>query len=147
MFSAVALMDDDDEGRRACHYLTARIRNLRKYRDVFILKRRLRVGIQHPDRLESAIKAENKPWIGLDCEVEDLLSLDFLQAFVAEDPSSIKFPYKSVNDGHHFEFTRDGKARLCKWVAENALLLDLRPFVDVLRFFRAHFGLNPDGSP
>jgi hypothetical protein len=146
LFRAVALVDGDAEGHKACDYLTNRYTGMVKNRDVFVLQRIFPRESQDPRKLVDIMKAANKPWHDLDCEIEDLLDRDVLDLFVAENGGCLKRALTVKDNGHHFDFTTAGKSNLCRWVPEIVVLKEMSNIVEVLRSLRYYLGINPDGE-
>jgi hypothetical protein len=147
VFRAVVLLDSDMAGKKTVHYLTAEYTGCLLYRDVFLLHRHLPHGTREPRQLTRQIESANSEWKGLDCEIEDLLSRTVLEEFARQSPRSLNRSPQIQGDGHHFEWKRQDKPALYKYVEENAILGDLQPLVEVLRWLRFLCGLDPDGEP
>lgn len=146
MFRAIVLLDGDHEGRKTCQYLTDRYIKLRENRDIFILKRLFPRESQDPKILTQLIKEANAAWHTIDCEIEDLLSRELLDVFLADNEGATRDPPTVVNDAYHFEFTAKGKADLARWVPGIATLKDVEGLVELLKSLRHYLGLRPDGD-
>lgn len=146
VFFAVALLDSDPVGKQTYNALTARHTKFLPNRDVFLLYRRYPRTTQNHEQLTRQIKSQNIDWKDLDCEIEDLLSLELLQCFFDDHSGcTIKAP-KFLNGAHHFKFTKDAKAPLFRFVEENAILKDLDLLIEALKSFRFYMRLDPDGD-
>ena len=77
---------------------------------------------------------------GLDWELEDLLPQGFLEAFFSEHYGSV---VEKINKGGkvHHELTRDGKAKLHRFVKGYAVYEDLLGVIDVLKAIRFYMCL------
>ena len=53
--------------------------------------------------------SDNDKYRGIDWEIEDLLSETLMEAFLADNPSSLRRP-TCVDDRIHRDWTEDGKA-------------------------------------
>lgn len=138
------LFDDDEAGRATFKSITQQRHPFRGYVHVFLLKRRyppVRPG--SPSFLDG-LKEINREWEGIDCEMEDLLSPGLLDAFCEEHPGALRRDPVIRGDGHHHEWTPDGKARLHRFVRDHAMLDDLTDLVRLLRYVRWVFDL-PNG--
>jgi hypothetical protein len=139
------IFDDDDAGRKTFNSITQQRHPFKRYVDVFLLRRRyppVRPG--SPTYLDELTES-NREWEGMDCEMEDLLSRDFLAAFCNKHPGSHHSEPRLTENGHHFEWTDDGKAKLHRFVRTHAMIDDLVQLVQLLKYIRWIFNL-PYGS-
>lgn len=141
-YRIVALFDNDRAGRDAVRAAHDFDKSILEYKDVF----RLRPVMPTPDNidvqaLQRAFDQENQQHKDLDWEIEDLLPQSFQEAFNEENPSA---QYKMVTkNGHvHRDYTRDGKARLHRYVKENAVHEDLAGVCGVLRSMRRYLNIR-----
>jgi hypothetical protein len=146
LFRLVAIVDDDPSGRGAFSHLIDERLDCQGWRDVFKLKRVYPMGTRLPGQLKVLIERANEPFKGLDCEIEDLFSQSFLEAFKDASPGSCTNEPRIVASGHHYELSRDGKSRLLRFAEENAMLDDVTGLIHLLRAIRYYLGLNPDGD-
>ena len=84
LYRAIALLDNDTEGNKTCHYLTGRYTNLRENHDVFVLKRIFPRNTRDPNHLREQMKTANDSWKTLDCEIEDLIDCELIRQFLGE---------------------------------------------------------------
>lgn len=146
VFHAIALFDDDLEGKRGFGALSGQHLNYRKWRDIFLLQRVLPRTTRDPIQLAKLVDEANAPWKGMDCEIEDLISLDVIRAFVAENSGAIFRPLEEKAGGTHCFFKPHFKASFIRFVEANALLYDIVSVVEMLKSLRYYLGLSPDGE-
>lgn len=146
VFHAIAVFDDDLEGKRGFGALSGQHLNYRKWRDIFLLKRVLPRTTRDPIHLAKLVEETNAPWKGMDCEIEDLISLDVIRAYIAENPGAIFRPVEEKAGGTHCLFKPQFKASFIRFVEANALLCDIMSVVEMLKSLRFHLGLLPDGE-
>ena len=145
-FQAIVLLDSDSAGKNARNGLTAKYTNYLENRDVFLLQRKLPRTTCDPSQLGRAIAKENAEWKSLDCEIEDLLSIELLETFVEGTSRAMSRDPVRVSDGHHFEFNDGVKPELLRFVRDFADLSDVELIVDVLKSLRFYLRLDPDGD-
>lgn len=146
VFHAIALFDNDIEGKRGFGALTGQHLNYRKWRDVFLLQRVLPRTTRDPVQLAGLVSTANEPWKNMDCEIEDLVHIDVIKEFVTLHPQAIKREPEERAAGVHCRFERHAKANFIRFVETNALLCDVGSIVDLLKSLRYHLGLPPDGD-
>jgi hypothetical protein len=146
VFHAIALFDDDIEGRRAFNALAGQHLNYRKWRDIFLLKRVLPRTTRDGYQLMNLIESENVAWKGMECVIEDLVSFDVITAFLKDHPGAMLREPEQNAGGIHCVFRPQFKSMFVRFVECNALLEDVQHFVDVLKSLRYHVGLPPDGD-
>jgi hypothetical protein len=146
VFHAVALFDDDYAGRRGFAALTGQHLNYRQWRDVFLLKRSISRSTREPSQLTKLIDKDNLAWRGLDCEIEDLVDLGLIQAFVREHSRCVVADPDVRDGGIHCRFTSDGKTQFIRFVESNAGFADVQRIVEILKSLRYLVGLPPDGD-
>jgi len=139
----IVLMDNDRAGRETARFLDRR--GFKTHRDVFLIARKIPRETRDAYQLNRLIVEANAAWEHIDCEVEDLLSLDLLKYFAEMEPSSLAKEPQIVADGHHFEWTDDGKARLLNFVKREASLVDVVGIVELLKSLRFLLSLDPNG--
>jgi hypothetical protein len=147
VFHAIALFDDDLEGKRGFGALTGQHLNYKKWRDVFLLQRILPRSSRDSAQVTKLVDEANSRWKGMDCEIEDLVSLDVIKAFVADIPAAVFRPTEEKAGGAHSFFKPHVKASFIRFVEANALLCDVASIIEVLKSLRFHLGLTPDGDP
>jgi hypothetical protein len=141
----MALFDDDRAGRQAVRAAREWDHSIIEFKDVFRL-RPIMPMTPHADPtvLERLFREANTPFKNIEWELEDLLGTELLSAFCDEHPNAIsrQFP---AGDVVHRDFTRDGKARLHRFVKDHAIRRDLANVTGVLKAFRRYLGLREDG--
>ena len=73
--------------------------------------------------------------------------MELLEEFVREDPRRCRGEPRRQAGGHHFEFARDAKSALFRFVSNYANLDDLSAVIELLKSLRFYLGLDPDGDP
>ena len=81
IFHAIALFDDDIEGRRGFGALSGQHLNYRKWRDVFLLQRSLPRSTRDPVQVNNLVQKANDDWRGMECEIEDLVAIGIIKEF------------------------------------------------------------------
>lgn len=140
---AIVLLDNDHKGREVAHFLDKR--GLRLNRDVFLMARNIPRTTRDPCQLGRLITSISTSCVGIDCEIEDLLSRDLLELFSETEPRCLAREPQFRDAGHHFEWTPDGKAKLLRFVREEASYSDVSGIVEVLKSLRYLLRLAPDG--
>ncbi len=139
----ICVLDDDSAGKGTFNLLKGRFR---PWADIFRLQRRTPRTTRDPKSFENKWIEENAPWSGLDCDIEDLISKNLLDAFVSENPGCEREPLKQLGGAHHFKFQGFQKAKLVKFADEWASYDDMLDLIEMLRSFRWLLGLDADGS-
>lgn len=139
-YFAIAIFDNDLEGKRGFSALTGRHLVYRKWRDVFILHRSIPRTTRDPAQVERLVEQANAEWRNEDCEIEDMLSAGLVTAFIDENSNAA---YRRANGSRGVK--NDAKARFCRFVEQNAMVADVRMLIEALKSFRYFLGLNPDG--
>ena len=137
----IGLFDNDKAGRETVKVIRRLDASILEYKDVFRLMPIMpKEGNLDPKTLERTSQRLNAGYNGLDWEVEDLLSHEFIDAFVVDYPYAVR---QSIgrSDVIHREFTPDGKARLHRYVRENAMHVDLKGVVQAIRALRFYLRL------
>jgi hypothetical protein len=138
----VALFDDDRAGRQAVRAARDLDRSIIEFKDVFRL--RPVMPMTHnadPTVLERLFGGANTPFKNIEWELEDMLGPELLSAFFADYPNAVSHQ-SPAGDVVHRDFTRDGKARLHRFVKDHAMGRDLINVIGVLKAFRRYFGLG-----
>ena len=138
----LGLFDNDKAGREAIKGIRNIDRSVYEFRDVFrIWPHMPRQGNRDMKALEQQFGKLNLPYKGLDWEMEDLISTEFVECFLDENPTAV---LASSRKGEmvHREFTRDGKARLHRFVSEQAVREDVIGVIDMIRAMRFYSGLK-----
>ena len=138
----VGLLDDDPAGREAARLVHALDSSVLEYKDVFLLKPWMPThGSRDPRTLKNRIEEGNKPYAGLRWELEDLVSEDFVAAFIAEHPTAV-VGEEEKRGRIHRKLTPDGKARLHRFIRQHAMRQDLVGVLGVIHAMRFVLGLS-----
>lgn len=141
----VALFDDDKAGRQAVRAARELDHSIIEFKDVFRVRPEMpMISNADPTILEKQFREANEPYKNIEWELEDLLSVQLLSAFLEENPNAVSRESRASEIVHR-DFTRDGKARLHRFAKDNAIRVDLVKVVSVLKAFRRYFGLREDG--
>lgn len=142
----VALFDDDRAGRQAVRAAREWDRSIIEFKDVFRLRPIMPMNPNaDPTVLERMFREANTPYKNIEWELEDLLGTELLSTFCEEYPTAISRQFRA-GEVVHRDFTRDGKARLHRFVKDHAIRRDLVNVTGVLKAFRRYLGLREDGS-
>lgn len=143
----IGLFDNDNAGRLAIGGARVVDTSILEYKDVFRLRPVMPcTGNLDPKTLAKTFDRLNADYKGLDWELEDLLPTDFLDAFLADHPTAV-CRTTPIADKIHRDFTSDGKARLHRYIRDNAMQKDLGAVVDVIKAIRFYLCLPQAGSP
>lgn len=138
----VALLDNDDAGRRAVALARHIDNSILEYKDLFRLWPVMPLpGSLDPGQVQRTFERENADYRGLDWEIEDILPNSLVDAFLAERPEAMRDSFLK-NGKVHRDFKGDGKARLHRFVREHALREDLADVIQVLKAVRYYLGLK-----
>ena len=74
-------------------------------------------------------------------EIEDLIDHELIETFVEENLSAVRHT-STVAGRVHRDLSRDGKARLHRFVKDVAVHSDLLGVIDLLKAVRYYFGLS-----
>lgn len=141
----VALFDDDKAGRQAVRAARELDRSIIEFKDVFRLRPEMpMISNADPTILEKRFREANEPYKNIEWEIEDLLSVQLLSAFLGEYPNALSRESRAGATVHR-DFTRDGKARLHRFAKDHAIRQDLLKVIEVLKAFRRYFALKEDG--
>ena len=138
----VALFDNDPAGKYAVKSLQALDHSIIECKDVFRLRPVMPIATSlDPTNLCATLEAHNTNHRALDWEIEDLLSKDIAQAFLAERPDAV---VRTIEIGGyvHREFTRDGKAQIHRFVKDHGVHRDLVKAIEALKALRSYLGLT-----
>lgn len=139
----IGLFDNDKAGRQAVTYARDSDTSVLEYKDVFRLHPVMPFsGNLDPKALQTAFERENAAYKGKDWELEDVLSNDFVETFLSEQPNALVRVLPVGNGRVHRDFTTDGKARLHRYARENAMREDLAGVIEVLKALRFYCGLK-----
>ena len=138
----LALFDNDMAGRRAKAAAMVMDASMVEFRDVLCLHPILKPAVGDAAAIGRAIARDNEGFRDIDWEIEDMLSPDFVCAFLEEHPSALIKMKTSIGGHIHRELTRDGKARLLAYARENAIREDVSSLVTALRGLRCYTGVR-----
>ena len=141
VYRFIALFDDDKAGKQAVRAAKDFDTSLLECKDLFRLCPVMpRPGNLDPGTMQKAFERENAPYKGIEWEAEDLLTHDFYEAFLAEHPGTLL--KSSASEKLHRDLTADGKARLHRFVKQNAMRSDIVGVIEVLKTLRFYLGLK-----
>jgi len=146
VFHAIALFDDDMEGRRGFSALTGQHLNYRKWRDVFSLRRVLPRETRDPEQTSKFVDDANSAWKGMDCEIEDLVAAPLIDEFVRENPRAVRRAPERRAEGIHCFFERQAKSEFVRFVEKHAVFADMACVVEFLKSLRYFLGVPVDGD-
>jgi len=139
----IGLFDNDKAGQQAVNFSREIDSSILEYKDVFRLQPEMPTsGNLDPKTLKKTFEHKNSEYKGLDWELEDLLPQGFLEAFFSEYSGAVVQKNNKGGKVHH-ELTRDGKARLHRFVKSYAVHEDLVGVIDVLKAIRFYMCLAP----
>lgn len=138
----LALFDNDMAGRRAKAAAMVMDAGMVEFRDVLCLLPVLNAAVGDAAAIGRAIAKDNEGFRDIDWEIEDMLSSDFVSAFLEEHPSALINMKTSIGGHVHRELTRDGKARLLAYTRENAIREDVSSLVTALHGLRCYTGIR-----
>jgi len=139
----IGLFDNDNAGRRAVSDIRKTDLSILEYKDVFRLQPIMPLGVNpQPHILQKSFESENEKYRGLDWELEDLLPKQLTSTFLEEFPDAMKSNY-SKYDKVHCDWTTDGKARLHRFVKENAIHSDLVEIIGILKALWHYLNIRP----
>lgn len=136
----VGLVDHDYAGRLAVKSARSINAGMREYRDLFYLRPVMPTsGNLDPVTLGKSFERLNREFCNLTWETEDLLPVSFISAFLDENPS-VCIDKNDVQGKVHWQFTKEGKSKLHRFVKSQAVYDDFSSAHDVIRSIR--FVLN-----
>ena len=142
MYRFVGLVDNDKAGRLAVKRAHDFDTSIVEFKDMFRLWPVLPIPFDlDPTSLRKRFESENANFKGLDWELEDLLPASLIEAFVDENCAAV-VRCGTVGGRLHRDFSRDGKARLHRFVKEHAMHCDLIGVVEALKAIRSYLGIR-----
>lgn len=144
-FRTIALLDDDQMGRRAVAGISQGHRQIREYDSLFKLRRSMPLRAGSVQKLEEKTKAANTTFGALECTIEDLLADSFCARFIRGMPQAITRASTSAGGASHRDWTPEGKRELWLETIRTGTLADMQGMVDVLRALRTYVWLPADG--
>ena len=140
-YRVVALFDNDRAGRLSLQEARRLDASLLEFKDLFLLQPVMPLTSNlDPISLKKVFERDNQAYKGLDWEPEDLLPESFIACFAEQYPLAVA-RRNGVNGLAHRDYTRDGKARLHRFIKENAVRQDLLKVIEVLKAMRCYLGL------
>lgn len=141
-FRFIGLLDNDKPGRRAFITASQFDRRVGSYEDLFLLHPVMPsfpLGFDRP----MEVARVNRPFAGMDWEVEDLCSERTMAMLEARYPSAI---LSSTERGGrtHRELHPKAKPELKRLFIEEATFLDALEFIELLRVLRGYLSLPHD---
>ena len=138
----IGLFDNDKAGKQAVKSARAFDTSILEYKDVF----RLWPVMPLPDNLdpgtvEKAFDRANEPYKGLEWELEDLLPKEFVEVFLSDHPEAV-VRSTSIEKKVHRDLTRDGKARLHRFVKQHAVHDDVGGVIEALKAVRFYLRIK-----
>ena len=138
----IGLFDNDKAGKQAVRAARAFDTSILEYKDVF----RLWPVMPLPDNLdpgtvEKAFDRANARYKGLEWEMEDLLPKEFVEVFLSDHPEAV-VRSTPCEEKVHWDLTRDGKARLHRFVKQHAARNDLGGVSEVLKAVRFYLRMK-----
>lgn len=146
VFHAIALFDNDMNGKKGFNALTGQHLNYRRWRDVFLLHRSFPMTTRDPVQVEKLVVAGNEDFKMMDCEIEDLVNESVVDAYAQQNPRAFIRPPSRVGTGIHLSFVKGEKGQFCSFVERYAICDDVRAIIEILKALRYFLGLKPDGS-
>jgi len=141
-YRIVGLFDNDRAGKQAVREIHELDTSVLEYKDVFRLWPIMPMSQNlDPRALQGIFERENVFTIGLDWELEDALSGEFVDAFLLEHPEAL-VRSKTIQNRIHRDLTADGKARLHQFIRRNAMYADLVGVCAILKALRLYLGLK-----
>lgn len=138
----VGLFDNDTAGQHAVKAIRDLDGSILEFKDVFRLWPVMPLpGNLDPETVRRAFERENAQYKGLNWELEDLLSEEFVKSFLSENSGAVA-RNASLGGKVHRDFTVDGKARLHRFVKQHAIRADLMAVIHALRALRFYVGLQ-----
>lgn len=137
----IGLFDNDRAGRQAIHDVRKTDTSILEFKDVFRLWPVMPLHKNlDPSALRNSFETENEIYKNMDWELEDLVSETLVSGFLDETPDAIARS-TPIHDRVHRDWTSDGKARLHRFIRQNAIPSDLAAVVAVIRAMRHYFNL------
>jgi hypothetical protein len=144
-FQAIALLDDDTMGRSAVGIIAGGHRQIREYESMFRLRRVMPRRMESAKALGAQTEAANAAFGRIECTIEDMLSDELCERFIAARPEAVSRPAVTAATGTHRYWTIAGKRMLREFAERKAPVNDVRCLTDALGALRSYVGLPPDG--
>lgn len=144
-YRVLALMDNDPAGQAAVQGITKTSRTIRENEKLFLLRREMPRRSRDRGPLTTHLDEANKKYGVLQCVIEDLIDVNLCDLYAEQYPQHIQGAKHVTANGHHFDWSKDGKFGLSKFVKENAGLTEVAMLVETLKSLRFYLGLPEDG--
>lgn len=141
LYRFIGLFDNDKAGRQAVGAARNLDASILEFKDVFRIHPVMpTTGNLDPKTLQKSFERENGSYKGLDWELEDLISEPFMQAFLADYPTSVTRT-TPIGGKIHRDLTRDGKAHLHRFIKKHAMRDDLLGVIQLIKALRFYMSL------
>jgi len=139
----IGLFDNDYAGRQAASHAHKLDSSMVEYKDYFRIHPVMPFpGNLLPEIIRNSFERENINYKSLDWELEDYLPQSVIEAFLDENPSSVKKTI-SISGKTHRDFTSDVKVKLHRFVSEYAEYHDLIEVIKVIKALRFYLNIRP----
>lgn len=142
VYRFLAVFDNDRAGRRAMKTSMDLDAGIIEFRDVLCLFPVMNAALGDASAIGRSINRDNPGFKGIDWEIEDMLAVHFVEAFLEEYPSALKSKTISPGGHTHRELTKDGKAQLLRYTRQMAMREDLSNVITALRGLRCYVGMR-----
>jgi hypothetical protein len=141
-YRIAALFDNDTAGRQGIQAARGFDLSLIECKDLFLLRPVMpTTNNLDPVALQRFVAEANLSYKGLDWEIEDYLPSSLIDVFLEEQPNAVS-RFSSASDKTHRDFTRDGKARLLRFVKQHAIYEDMNAIIELLSAVRCYLGVK-----
>lgn len=144
-YRLAALLDNDDEGKKAATLMCKANRGLQLYGNVFLLQRYMPRRSRDAKPLAAHTREQNQAYANVDCVIEDFLDPTLCELYAEEYPHHLTRRVALLNGACQYRWTFDGKFGLRRFVESQASIHELAGLVEVLKSMRYYLGLAPDG--
>lgn len=145
IYRVIALFDNDTAGQKSINGARSIDSSILEYRDVFRLHPNMpKPANLDPTSVRRAFENENKPYKGLNWELEDLISEPLISLFLESNETALISEEKKRNRIHR-EFTKDGKSKLIRFCNQHSDLDSLNSVIQTIHSLR-HYLFLPDLS-
>lgn len=144
-YRTIALMDNDHAGKSAVLGMTKANRTIRENEHLFLLRREMPRRSRDRQPLTKHLDEANRQYGTLQCVIEDQLDMSLCDLYAEQFPHYVRGSKHVIADGHHIDWSQDGKFGLSRFVKENAGLDEVALLVQTLKSLRFYLGLPEDG--
>lgn len=139
----IGLFDNDRAGRQAISDVRKTDTSILEFKDVFRLWPVMPIGSNlDVEAIRRNFESKNEKYKNLDWELEDLLPNSFCETLITANPTVIHRS-STLHDKVHREWSSDGKAKLHRLTAQNAIYNDLEEVTHILRVFWHYLNIKP----